>query len=58
MLHTGFARCARRLTPPLTAARGGRNLKTVIAELKKYLPGWKEYFQLADTPTVFADHDK
>ena len=27
-------------------------------ELKRYLPGRKEYFQLADTPRVFADHDK
>jgi RNA-directed DNA polymerase len=30
----------------------------VVAELRKYLPGWKEYFQLAETPRVFADHDK
>jgi hypothetical protein len=28
----------------------------VVAELRKYLPGWKEYFRLADTPRVFADH--
>ena len=27
-------------------------------ELRKYLPGWKEYFHLADTPQVFADHDQ
>jgi hypothetical protein len=31
---------------------------TPVAELRKYLPGWKEYFQLADTPKVFADYDK
>jgi len=27
-------------------------------ELRKYLPGWKEYFHLAVTPQVFADHDQ
>ena len=25
----------------------------VISELRKYLPGWKEYFRLAETPTKF-----
>jgi RNA-directed DNA polymerase len=30
----------------------------VVAELRSYLLGWKQYFQLADTPQIFADHDK
>jgi RNA-directed DNA polymerase len=30
----------------------------VVEELKSYLPGWKQYFQLADTPRIFTDHDK
>jgi RNA-directed DNA polymerase len=30
----------------------------VVAELRSYLPGWKEYFRLADTPRAFADYDK
>ena len=31
----------------------GRSLNTVIAELRSYLIGWKGYFQLAETPSVF-----
>jgi RNA-directed DNA polymerase len=42
----------------ITRRSGGRSLKTVVAELRKYLPGWKEYFRLADTPKAFADHDQ
>jgi len=59
----------RRVAPKATAAlkqrvrritrrSGGRSLETVVAALRKYLPGWKEYFHLAETPRVFADHDK
>ncbi len=33
-------------------------LLQMVAELRKYLPGWKQYFQLAATPSVFAEHDK
>ena len=33
-------------------------MRSVGAELKQYLPGWKQYFQLADTPRAFADYDK
>jgi RNA-directed DNA polymerase len=42
----------------ITRRNGGRSLGRVIAELRRYLPGWKRYFQLANTPGVFADHDK
>jgi RNA-directed DNA polymerase len=42
----------------ITRRNGGRSLSRVIAELRRYLPGWKLYFQLANTPGVFADHDK
>ena len=42
----------------ITRRSGGRSLRTVVAELRSYLPGWKQYFQLADTPGIFADHDK
>jgi group II intron reverse transcriptase/maturase len=42
----------------ITRRNGGRSLSRVLAELRRYLPGWKLYFQLADTPGVFADHDK
>jgi group II intron reverse transcriptase/maturase len=42
----------------ITRRSGGRSMSSVVAELRKYLPGWKRYFQLADTPKAFADHDK
>jgi RNA-directed DNA polymerase len=52
------ARALKQRVREITRRSGGRSLRTVVAELRKYLPGWKEYFQLADTPRVFADHDK
>lgn len=42
----------------ITRRSGGRSMRTVVAELKRYLPGWKEYFQLADTPKAFVEYDK
>ncbi len=41
-----------------TRRTGGRSMRQVIEELKEYLPGWRNYFSLAETPTVFADLDK
>jgi hypothetical protein len=48
----------KRRVRQITRRNGGRSLSTVVAELRRYLPGWKQYFQLADTPRVFADHDR
>ncbi|MFZ0887656.1 MAG: group II intron reverse transcriptase/maturase [Candidatus Binataceae bacterium] len=48
----------RQRVRQITRRSGGRSLRTVVAELRSYLPGWKQYFQLADTPGAFADHDK
>jgi group II intron reverse transcriptase/maturase len=42
----------------ITARNGGRSMRTVIAELRAYLRGWKEYFRLAETPGVFSDLDE
>ena len=42
----------------ITARNGGRSIPTVVEELRGYLVGWKNYFQLADTPGVFDDLDK
>ena len=42
----------------ITSRSGGRSLKSVFAELRGYLLGWKAYFQLADTPGVFTDLDE
>lgn len=42
----------------ITKRSGGRSLSSVITELRGYLVGWKNYFQLADTPKVFAEIDE
>ena len=42
----------------ITARNGGRAMDRVIAELRGYLRGWKEYFRLAETPGVFSDLDE
>lgn len=42
----------------ITSRNGGRSLKSMTAELRSYLTGWKEYFRLAQTPGVFGDLDK
>lgn len=41
----------------ITARNGGRSIRQVARELRGYLVGWKEYFQLADTPRVFRGLD-
>ena len=41
----------------LTHRNGGRSMEEVCETLGQYLRGWKEYFQLADTPGVFHDLD-
>jgi RNA-directed DNA polymerase len=42
----------------LTTRSGGRSVGRVCEELSAYLRGWKEYFQLADTPGVFHALDQ
>jgi group II intron reverse transcriptase/maturase len=42
----------------LTSRSGGRSLGQVIARLRSYLVGWREYFRLADTPGVLAHVDQ
>ncbi len=42
----------------ITKRSGGRSVEQVVAELRGYLVGWKEYFKLADTPGVFSTIDK
>lgn len=41
----------------ITSRSSGKSMKMVIAELQKYLPGWKTYFQLVDTPGKFRELD-
>lgn len=42
----------------ITKRNGGRSISSVVNELRGYLVGWKNYFQLADTPRVFGELDE
>lgn len=42
----------------LTRRSCGRSLPEVVERLRIYVPGWKAYFQLAQTPRVFRDLDE
>jgi len=42
----------------LTRRSGGRSLAQVSEKLRQYVPGWKGYFQLAQTPSVFRELDE
>jgi group II intron reverse transcriptase/maturase len=42
----------------ITKRSGGRSILSVIKELRGYLIGWKNYFQLADTPNTFRELDE
>ncbi|OGV83430.1 MAG: group II intron reverse transcriptase/maturase [Lentisphaerae bacterium RIFOXYA12_64_32] len=41
----------------ITRRSCGKSMKSVFAELRGYLLGWKEYFRLADTPGKFGELD-
>ena len=41
----------------LTRRSAGRSLPQLCKPLGTYLTGWKAYFRLAQTPSVFADID-
>ena len=41
----------------ITSRTGGRNLTSVVRELRGYLTGWKEYFRLAETQASFRSLD-
>ena len=42
----------------ITSRTGGRSMKAVAADLRSYLTGWKLYFQLAETPSIFRGLDQ
>ena len=42
----------------LTRRSGGCNLSEIAERLRAYMPGWKAYFQLAQTPKVFRELDE
>ena len=37
--------------------RHGRSLASIVADLRSYLAGWKQYFRLAEVPRTFRDLD-
>jgi RNA-directed DNA polymerase len=41
----------------ITSRNGGRNIAQIAEQLRKYMPGWKAYFRLAQTPKVYRDLD-
>ena len=41
----------------ITARVGGKGMKQIAEQLRAYLPGWKSYFRLAQTPRIFRDLD-
>ncbi len=41
----------------ITGRSCGRSMRTVVAELRTYLTGWKQYFRLAETPRIFRNID-
>lgn len=42
----------------LTRRNGGQSLDQVCEKLRQYVPGWKGYFRLAQTPGIFAEQDR
>jgi RNA-directed DNA polymerase len=38
----------------ITRRAGGRSVAQVVGELRDYLPGWRNYFSLAETPGTFG----
>ena len=48
----------KQRTRRLTRRTGGRSLAEVAEELRGYVPGWKAYFQLAQTAGVFRALDE
>lgn len=42
----------------ITRRNGGRSVARVVEDLRSYLVGWRNYFRLADTPSVFRELDE
>ncbi len=41
----------------ITKRVGGKGMVQIAAQMQEYLPGWKSYFRLAQTPQTFKDLD-
>jgi group II intron reverse transcriptase/maturase len=42
----------------ITRRSGGRSVDQVVADLRGYLVGWRNYFSLAETPSIFRGMDQ
>ena len=42
----------------ITGRNGGRSIQAVVEEMKAYLPGWRNYFALAETAGIFREMDE
>jgi RNA-directed DNA polymerase len=47
----------KRRIRQLTRRSSGRSMSELAERVRDYVPGWKAYFRLAQTPTVFRDLD-
>ncbi len=48
----------KRRIRQITRRTRGRSLSEVADDLRRYLPGWKAYFRLAQTPRIFRSLDE
>jgi group II intron reverse transcriptase/maturase len=55
--HKAILTFKRRIRQ-ITRRTCGRNLSEVAEDLRCYVPGWKAYFKLAQTPKVFRELDE
>ena len=51
-------RTFRQRVRQVTRRSGGRGMAQVAQELRKFVPGWKAYFHLAQTPRVMRELDE
>ena len=42
----------------ITCRSGGRSMKQIVEKLRLYMPGWKNYFGLAQTPNIWRRLDE
>lgn len=48
---------ARERLRQITKRNRGRSMEQIVQDLKRYVPGWKAYFRLAQSPTALRDLD-